>query len=57
MKKIVGSVSTRIRGSKCEFELEIEDGHTEEEIEEMALDAVLEEIDWSYNVEDIEDVE
>jgi hypothetical protein len=51
MRKFVGSISTNVVGSECEFEFEVEDNATEEEIEEAGKQAAFEYVDWGYNEE------
>ncbi len=48
MRKFVGSIETNKVGSRCEFEFEVEDDATEEEIEEEAKDAAFACIEWGY---------
>ena len=49
MRYYEGSIMTNIIGSECDFEFEVEDDATEEEIEEAARDAAFNFIDWSYH--------
>lgn len=51
MKQIKGSISTDKVGSRCEFEFEMDDDATAEEIEEAARDAAFEMIEWGYTVD------
>jgi hypothetical protein len=51
MKKIKGSISTNKVGSSCEFEFEMHDDATPEEIEEAARDAAFDLIDWHYLID------
>lgn len=51
MKKITGWIATDKVGSKCEFDFEIEDYATPEEIEEEARNAAFEMIDWAYLID------
>jgi len=51
MRKFVGSIRTNVVGSNCNFEFEVEDNATEEEIEEEGKQAAFENIDWYYNEE------
>lgn len=53
MRKFRGSISTDVVGSECQFDFEVEDDATEEEIEEVAQMAAFEFIDWYYK--EIED--
>ena len=48
MKVIVVSVSTGYVGAKREIEFSVEDDATEEEIEEMAKEAMFSLIDWNF---------
>ena len=48
MKTIIVSVSTGYVGSKKEIEFEVGDEATEDEINEIALETMLEMIDWSW---------
>lgn len=48
MRKFVGSIGTRMHGSDCEFEFEVEDDATEEQIEEIAQECAFELIDWHF---------
>lgn len=51
MKRIVkGYVETNKVGSMSEFEFEIDGDYTDEEIEELARDAMFEHIEWNYEV-------
>lgn len=50
MKQIKGYIKTNKVGSTCEFEFEIEDDATPEEIEEWAKEAAFENIEWSYTI-------
>lgn len=56
MAKIVGYVMTDRVGSKSEFEFEIDDDElahlSEREIDDMALEAMYERIEWNYEVVD-----
>lgn len=51
MKTITGYIATNKVGSSCEFEFEVEDDVTPEQIEEMAKDAAFNCIEWSYQVD------
>lgn len=53
MRKFRGAISTNIVGSERQFDFEVYDDATEEEIEEVAQMAAFELIDWYY--EEIED--
>lgn len=52
MKKFKGYVQTNIVGSRCEFEFELEDDCTQNDIEQAAHEAAMQEVD--YNYEEIE---
>jgi hypothetical protein len=54
MKKIQGSISTNKVGSESEFEFEMDDDATPEEIEEAAREAAFDLIDWYYTIDGIE---
>lgn len=49
MRKFKGIISTNIVGSECEFEFEVEDDATEEDIEMEARDAAFNWISWEYD--------
>jgi hypothetical protein len=51
MKKIKGSIATDKVGSRCEFEFEMDDDATLQEIEEAARDAAFDLIDWGYTID------
>lgn len=51
MKTIKGYVKTCKVGSDCEFEIEVEDDATAEEIEELARDSMFENIEWGYTID------
>jgi hypothetical protein len=51
MKKVTGWIATNKIGSECEFEFEVEDDATDEEIEREARDSAFDLIDWSYRVD------
>jgi hypothetical protein len=48
MKSFTGCVSTNKVGSECEFEFEVEDDATEEEIEAAAREAMFDHIEWNF---------
>lgn len=48
MRKFKGGISTNIVGSEREFDFEVEDDATQEEIDEAAQMAAFELIDWYY---------
>lgn len=53
MKTIKGYVRTNKVGSDCEFEFEVEDDCTDEEIEEEAREAMFEQIEWGFTVDGV----
>ena len=46
-------ISTNKVGSKCQDEIEIEDGASEQEIEQEAREAAFQYLDWGYERIDI----
>jgi len=48
MRKFKGIISTNVNGSECEFEFEVSENATEEEIEEEAKEAAFNWINWEY---------
>lgn len=50
MKRVTVRVSTNRVGSECKDSFEVEDDATEEEIEEMAKDAMFSMIEWNWDV-------
>ncbi len=52
MKLVKGSIRTDKVGSACEFEFEVEDDATAEEIEEMARDMAFNHVEWNYKVQE-----
>lgn len=48
MRVFKGNISTDKIGSACEFEFEVEDTATEEEIEQAARDAAFEHVEWNF---------
>ena len=50
-RKFTGSVSTNKVGSEDQFEFEVADDATEEQIEEAGREAMLERIEWFYTEE------
>lgn len=52
MKTIVVSISTGYVGSRKECEFEVEDDATEEQINEMALEAMWDMLDYSWYEKD-----
>lgn len=48
MKTYVGSVNTGLQGSDKEFEFEVDDNASEDEIEAAAREAMFECIEWGY---------
>jgi len=51
MKKIKGYIRTDKVGSTCEFEFELEDDATSEQIDEYAREAAFDRIEWSYTID------
>lgn len=49
MRKFIGKISTSKIGSDCEFEFEVEDDATPQQIEAEARDAAFDWIDWYYD--------
>lgn len=47
-RKFTGSVSTNKVGSEDQFEFEVDDDATEEQIEEAGREAMFERIEWFY---------
>lgn len=47
-RKFTGSVSTNKVGSEDQFEFEVDDDATEEQIEEAGREAMWERIEWFY---------
>ncbi len=54
MKTVRGYIATSKFGSDCEFEFEVDDDTSEEEIEQLAKEAAFDRIEWNYSVEDSE---
>lgn len=48
MKRFKGTIETRKIGSECEFEFEVPDDATVDQIEKEAREAAFEQIEWSY---------
>ena len=48
MRKFKGTIETNVIGSACEFEFEVEDNATEDEIEEEAKETAFNFINWQY---------
>lgn len=48
MRTLKGIVRTDNQGSDCEFEFEVEDDATEQEIREELREWALEHVDWWY---------
>lgn len=48
MRRIEGYVKTRIYGSTCYFDLEVEDDATEKEIEDEVMEAMWDEIEVGW---------
>lgn len=51
MRKFTGVIKTDIEDSACEFEFEVEDNATDEEIEAAGKEVAFGHIDWYYNEE------
>lgn len=49
MREFKGVIRTDKIGSECEFEFEVEDSATPEEIEQEAREAAFNYVEWSYN--------
>ena len=53
MTRIVkGTVRTRKVGSAVEFELEVDDSDSDDDIEQLAREAMFDRIEWDYTVEE-----
>lgn len=50
MKTITGYVATNMIGSRQEFSFKVDDDCTDEEIKEMAKEAMLDLIEWDYKI-------
>jgi hypothetical protein len=48
MKRFTGFVSTRKVGSECEFEFEVDDDATDDQIEDAGREAMFEQIEWNF---------
>lgn len=48
MKRFEGIITTDVIGSECEFEFEVDDDATEDEIEREAKNAAFNYIEWWY---------
>lgn len=48
MRHFKGYIKTDKVGSRCEFEFEVEDDASEEEIDEVARDVAFDRIEWFY---------
>lgn len=49
MRKFTGFIKTNKVGSRCDFEFEIEDDATDEEIEEFAKQNAFDLLEWAYS--------
>lgn len=49
MRKFIGKIQTDTVGSECDFEFEVEDDATPEQIEVEAREAAFNHVDWSYS--------
>lgn len=48
MRLFRGEITTDVVGASCEFEFEVEDDATEQEIEETAKETAFNLVDWWY---------
>lgn len=48
MRQFKGSISTNRIGSDCEFEFEVDDGATPDEIEDEARQSAFACVEWHY---------
>lgn len=48
MRQFKGFIKTDMVGSECEFEFEVGDEATEEEIEQEARDAAFDNVEWNF---------
>lgn len=48
MRRFKGMIRTDNIGSECEFEFEVEDDATEEQIQKEAREAAFEYVQWHY---------
>lgn len=49
MRTFKGIIKTNVQGSAVEFEFEVEDNATQEQIEEEAQQAAFDCIEWNYS--------
>lgn len=49
MRTFTGTIKTDVEGSEVEFEFEVEDGATPEQIEDEAKQAAFDCIQWSFD--------
>lgn len=52
MRTVSGYVRTGLVGSRVKFSFDVPNDTTDEEIEEMATEAMYDNIDWNYEVSD-----
>ena len=48
MRQFKGTIKTDVQGSEVEFDLEVEDDATQEQIEEEAKQAAFEYVHWHF---------
>lgn len=48
MRTFKGVIRTDQQGSECEFEFEVEDDATEDQINAEARDAAFQHVEWNY---------
>lgn len=51
MKTITGYIKTNKVGSTCEFDFEVDDDATDEDIEQMAQEAAFNLVEWDYKID------
>ncbi|NWD57148.1 hypothetical protein HX878_20670 [Pseudomonas veronii] len=49
MRAFTGSIKTDVQGSEVEFEFEVEDDATQEQIDDEAKQAAFDCVQWHYN--------
>ncbi|MDU8618749.1 hypothetical protein RYB67_09265 [Pseudomonas syringae] len=49
MRRFTGSIKTDVQGSEVEFEFEVEEGATQEQIDEEAKQAAFDCVQWHYS--------
>jgi hypothetical protein len=50
MKRVVGYIQTDKHGSRCDFEFEVEDDATPEQIEHEARETAFQYVEWLFEV-------